>query len=185
MPSKGSIVGAFRRSRSDPMKFKTIICHVPLMLLAVSCEKEVVTPETLTPPNSQVVEVCGTPGARLQANFDGASWCPTVNLYATAAATGQIGINGITLMGSTLTLLLDSVAPGTYQMVETANAMIFTTSTSITYIAREIDPVTLVISEHDVVNRRIKGTFQGHVHTALLEPKAIEGSFDVEYVVEE
>lgn len=156
---------------------------IPITLLIFSCQKpEDVVPSPLSMPSA---EDCGAAGARLQAVFDGTDFCANVNLFC-SPASGEITINGLSSVGSTLTLQLDTMAPGTYDMSTSDNVVLFTTSFGIGYMSNDSLPATLTISEHDTEADRIKGSFSGELITALGgAPKSISGSFDMYYVPEE
>ncbi len=151
-----------------------------LALFVLSCQKpEEVVPSPLAMPSA---EQCGEAGARLQAVFDGNDWCANVNLFA-SPASGEITINGLSTAGSTLTLQLDTMAPGTYDMSTSANVLLFTTSFGIGYMSADPFPTTLTIIEHDTVADRIKGSFSGQLTAAIGGgPRSIEGSFDMHYL---
>ena len=165
------------------MKMNRIALLIPITLLVLSCQKpEDVVPSPFSMPSA---EECGEAGARLQATFDGSDWCANVNLFC-SPASGEITINGLSTAGSTLTLQLDTMAPGTYDMSTSANVVLFTTSFGIGYMSTDSLPTTLTISEHDMDADRIKGSFNGQLITALGgDPKSISGSFDMNYVPEE
>lgn len=67
-------------------------------------------------------------------------------------------------------------------MTEAANSILVTTSLGMGYMSTNDAPPTLVITGHDTIARRIQGTFNGDLYTTLAaEPKAISGSFDMNY----
>ncbi len=154
---------------------RTLSCILLLSIaLLPSCKKDDDTPAP-TP-----VPTCGIAGARLQASFLGETFCPGLSLFADQAVV--LTINGVSLSGSTLTLELDSLDPGTYDMTEDANHVLFTNITG-AYESSNSDPATLVIASHDEGANRIQGSFSGPLTNPLggTSP-TITGSFDMFYL---
>jgi hypothetical protein len=152
---------------------------ITLLLLVTACTKEDDPP--LVPGTGGATADCGTPGSRLQATIDGSAYCPDVNLFA-ALGAGAITMSGLSSMGSTLTLEIDSLGVGSYSMSETANTLLHTTTLGLGYMSSDSDPATLTITEHDTTLRRIKGSFAGTLYSAIgAAPKNITGSFDMLY----
>lgn len=150
---------------------------IALTLLA-SCKKEEDDP-TPTPIPQPVA--CGIAGARLQAGFLGEAFCPGVSLFADNAA-GVITINGVSLSGSTLTLELDSLAPGNYAITQDANHILFTTITG-AFESSNTAPASLTIVSHDLAANRIQGSFTGPLMDPLTgATPTVSGSFDMTYL---
>lgn len=148
-------------------------------LALAGCQKDEPTPPIAPGP---APASCGIDGARLQATFDGAAFCANVSLFASDAA-GTITISGMSTQGSTLTLEIDSMSVGTHAITENTNAMLHTTTLAMSYTAMDALPGTLTIESHDLVLKRIKGTFSASLQGAFGgPPKTIIGSFDVFYV---
>jgi len=144
-------------------------------VLFSSCKKD----EDAATPTPQPV-VCGIAGARLQASFLGEAFCPGVSLFADNAIV--LTINGVSSSGSTLTLELDSLDPGTYAITEDANHVLFTNLTG-AYESSNSDPATLVIASHDQGTNRVQGSFTGPLTNPLGgTPPTISGSFDMTYL---
>lgn len=147
-------------------------------ILFASCGKD--KDDIPTPLGGGSTE-CGTSGARLQATFDGASWCANASLFA--ALADILTVNGITSMGSTLTMELDSLGVGTYAMSAESNRLLFTTNLGLAYNTTDEQPATLNITSHNVATRRVQGNFSGNLSAVLGgADKAISGSFDLFYV---
>ncbi len=154
----------------------TLLFLASLIIILQSCKKE-----DDPVPVAPVTPACGTPGLRLQATFNDVAWCPNSSLFA--SMSDILTISGMASNGSTLTLELDSLSPGTYQMRSEVNFILFTTEMGMAYQATDNAPATLVITEQDVNAQRIKGTFNGNLPPALGgAPRAINGSFDMFYV---
>ena len=66
-------------------------------------------------------------------------------------------INGLNGNGSSLTLKLDSVMPGTYQITEDVNHMIYLNGDG--WESTNDNPGTLVITSNNTSTNQIKGTF--------------------------
>jgi hypothetical protein len=160
------------------MKFTTTLLLAAVIIPITACKKEKDEPAAPAPAAAQ----CGIPGARLQATFDGAAWCPNVSLFADLGA-GVMTINGMTMMGSTLTLELDSLSPGTYEMKEFTNSILFTTTLAAAYRSTDEAPASLVITAHDTGAKRIQGSFSGQLYSDLSgASKPVTGSFDMTYL---
>jgi hypothetical protein len=147
------------------------------LVLMSSCKKE--DDPAPTPPPAVV---CGMDGARLQATFDGASWCANLTLFADGVP-GTITISGMTQMGSTLTLELEDTDVGTHPVSEDSNTILFTTSMAAGYLSSNNDPGTVTITSHNTATRRIQGSFSANLYEELGgTSKPITGQFDVQYV---
>jgi hypothetical protein len=160
-----------------PMKQLHLLAALTL-LLVTACNKDDDDPTTPTP----APVVCGIDGARLQATFDGSSFCANASLFASEAG-GLMTINGITQQGATLTLELDSLSVGTHAMTETTNTILYTPQLALAYAATDGAPASVTITEHNVSTRRIRGNFSGPLYSPIGgAPKSISGSFDLVYV---
>ncbi|HRH68026.1 MAG TPA: hypothetical protein PLB89_00830 [Flavobacteriales bacterium] len=155
---------------------RTLACILLLsIVLLPSCKKDEDDPPAQTP-----VPTCGIAGARLQASFLSESFCPDLSLFADRAVV--LTINGVSASGSTLTLELDSLDPGSYDMTEDANHVLFTNLTG-AYESSDTSPATLVIASHDEGSNRIQGSFSGPLTNPLGgTPPTISGSFDMIYL---
>lgn len=92
-------------------------------------------------------------------------------------------VNGIAQSGMTLTLELDSLDVGSYEMGTDANHVLYTSGLGMAYESTDATPATLVIESHDTGSNRIKGSING----PLTEPlgstsQHISGSFDITYL---
>lgn len=155
---------------------RTLPCILLLSIaLLPSCKKDDDTPAPIP------VSTCGIAGARLQASFLSEAFCPGISLFADNAA-GTLTINGVSASGSTLTLELESLDPGSYDMTEDANHVLFMNMTG-AYESSNSDPATLVIASHDEGANRIQGSFTGPLTNPLggASP-TISGSFDLTYL---
>lgn len=89
-------------------------------------------------------------------------------------------INGLNGNGSSLTLELDSVMPGTYQITEDVNHMIYLNGDG--WESTNDNPGTLVITSNNTSTNQIKGTFTVTLRSPLSGNLSVtEGKFDLFY----
>ena len=93
----------------------------------------------------------------LKADVAGVSWCANTSLFADYAIV--MTINGISSNGATLTLELDDVAPGTYQIKQDRNHVLYTSSLGVGYESTNDNPGSLVIISNDTTANIINGSF--------------------------
>lgn len=149
---------------------------LPLALLT-ACDKEKDDPATPAPATPTT---CGVAGARLQASFQSNAFCANASLFGDLGT--HLTVNGIASNGATLTLELDSLEVGSYEMDGSTNYMIHTSALAMAYETVNATPATLSITSHDTGANRIQGSFSG----PLVEPiggtsAQISGTFDITY----
>lgn len=145
--------------------------------LFVSCSKEKDDPAT---PAPSTPAACGISGARLQASFQGATFCANTFLFGDLGT--HLTVNGIASNGATLTLELDSLEVGSYEMDGSTNYMIHTSAMAMGYETVNTTPATLNITTHDTASNRIQGSFNGPVVEPVGGASAqISGTFDITY----
>jgi len=160
----------------------TMMRHATQLLLLtaflfVSCSKDKDDPAT---PAPSTPATCGIAGARLQASFQGATFCANTFLFGDLGT--HLTVNGIASNGATLTLELDSLEVGSYEMDGSTNYMIHTSAMALGYETVNATPATLNIASHDTASNRIQGSFSG----PIVEPAGgtsaqISGTFDITY----
>lgn len=154
----------------------TTLLTLSALVFVTACKKDEDEPAPTPTPAS-----CGVAGARLQATFDGTSFCANTSLFADQAI--GLTVNGIASNGATLTLELDSLAAGTHPIKSGTNTVLFTTTMALAYTAVDADPGTLTITSHDTATNHIQGSFEAPLYSGLGgAPKNISGSFDLFYI---
>jgi hypothetical protein len=150
---------------------------LPSLVLLSACDKEKDDPVTPAPASSTT---CGIAGARLQATFQGAAFCANASLFGDLGT--HLTVNGIASNGATLSMELDSLEVGAYEMDGSTNYMIFTSALAMAYETVTPTPATLTIISHDTAANRIQGSFSGPVVEPIGSTSAqISGTFDVTY----
>ncbi|MGI8893183.1 MAG: DUF6252 family protein [Bacteroidia bacterium] len=89
-------------------------------------------------------------------------------------------INGMNQNSSMLTLELDDVDPGIYEIREDRNYVLYTT-TGQSWHSTDDNPGSLVIISNDVANNRIIGNFEFTGRNPIGGNISISGNFDVLY----
>ncbi|HRH68027.1 MAG TPA: hypothetical protein PLB89_00835 [Flavobacteriales bacterium] len=127
---------------------------------------------------------CGTDGARIEAQVDDASFCADGQIVALSDGHTAT-ITGLGLLGSSLSLELDTLEAGTYPINEARNAIMYM-SLGTPYTSMADQPGTLTISGHDVEGHRLKAHFEATLRNEMSGgTKAISGSVDVTYTIGE
>ena len=116
----------------------------------------------------------------LQATIDGQTWKADASLFADKAIV--ITISGINQQGSSLTLELDDFNPGTYQIKNSRNHILYTSQLADAFESTDGNPGTLVITSNDDAKNLLKGTFSFTGQSPVSGNKTISnGSFEVYY----
>ncbi|MBX2972505.1 MAG: hypothetical protein KF797_05340 [Flavobacteriales bacterium] len=157
--------------------------HINLILLCTS----LVTLAACAKAGKKVAEelglvpsTCGTDGARVQAEVDGASFCADASITAMSDGTSA-SITGIGLLGNTFSVQIDQLAVGTRTVSEATNAILFM-SAGTPYVVVGDSAGWIAIDHHDATARRLKARFQATVHNeASGRTKPVSGSVDVTY----
>lgn len=149
-----------------------------IALATFACKKE----DDTAPSTSTPAATCGIAGARLQSTFGSESFCANASLFGDLAVD-VLTVNGISQSGITLTLELDSLEPGSYDMGTDVNHVLYTSGLAMGYESVDGDPATLVIDSHDATANRIRGSITG----PLFEPlggssHVINATFDITYL---
>mgnify|MGYP007127719266 CR=1 FL=1 len=160
--------------------------HTNLLLLFIS----ILTLSACVKAGKEVAEElgivpssCGTDGARLEASVNGNAFCADGNLSAISDGTSATVI-GLGLLGSAVTLQVDTLAAGTYVMNEAENSLLYM-ELGTPYVSIAEQPGTLTISSHDPASHRLKASFDAHVRNEMSGTvKPISGTVDVTYTIE-
>lgn len=161
--------------------------HINLLLLStslftlVACAK---AGKKVAEELGLVPSTCGSDGARVQAEIDGASFCADANITAMSDGTSA-SITGIGLLGNTFSVQLDSLAVGTRTVSEATNSILFMQAGT-PYVVIGDSAGWLAIDHHDAAARRLKARFQATVFNEMNgRSKPLSGSVDVTYTVTE
>lgn len=123
---------------------------------------------------------CGTDGARIEASVDGTTFCADGQIVAVSEGNTAT-ITGLGLLGSSLSMELDTLEAGTHPINEARNAIMYM-SLGTPYTSMADQPGTLTISSHDAANHRLKASFEATLRNEMSgATKPISGSVDVTY----
>jgi hypothetical protein len=122
---------------------------------------------------------CGSSGARVEATVDGSDWCANASVVGVGDGSSVI-ITGISALGGTLMLQIDSLGVGPQPITEASNALLFM-NLSLPYTSRNNDPGQLIIATLDTAARRVTGNFEVTLHADGGGSKPVSGAFDVQY----
>lgn len=125
-----------------------------------------------------VPETCGTDGARVRLDLDGASFCADANITAFTDGTSA-SVTGVSMLGNTFSIQVDSIAVGTHTISEAANSTLFL-STGTAYVSVGDSAGWLTIDGYDAATRRLRAHFQARVQNeANGQSRTLSGSVDV------
>jgi len=125
-----------------------------------------------------VPETCGSDGSRVQVDLDGTAFCADANITAMSDGTSA-SISGVSLLGNTFTIQVDSIATGTQRISEASNAVLFL-SAGTPYVSIGDSAGWLMIDGYDAATRRLRAHFQARVHNEMNgQTKTLAGSVDV------
>lgn len=159
--------------------------HTNLLLFSVS----IVTLTACAKAGKEVAEelglipsTCGADGARVQATVDGSSFCADGQIVAVSDGESA-NVSGIGLLGNTLTMQVDTLAPGTYTIGEAENAMLYL-ATGTPYATMGDSAGRLTIEAHDETAHTLKVSFQATLRNEMSgSSKPVSGSADVIYTI--
>ena len=103
------------------------------------------------PNTNSVTDGCSMPNGHLKWTSQGTQYCANATLFGDQSI--DMTINGITQSGVTMTLELDSVMPGTYQMTSDVNHLLFTDQLAFDWQSTNSQPGTLIITKNDTANK--------------------------------
>ncbi len=129
-----------------------------------------------TPPATECTQSNGSVEWMVADN----SYCSNEELYA--SNQGGVVINAITKTGVNITMIIDSLTPGTYPMNMIQNGILYIDQLGQTWTLEFGSVGTMKVLSHDSINNRIKATFSCNVQNSLGNTLAItNGSIDVRY----
>jgi hypothetical protein len=128
------------------------------------------------------LDECQLVNGSIKWNFDGNSYCANANIIAGYAV--GLTLNGITLSGVSLTMELDSIEPGTYNVSQSENVIVYTDQLGLAWTSTDSNAGSITISSHDSVSNKIRATFIGSLRSPITgEIKQISnGQISVTYV---
>ncbi len=131
-----------------------------------------------------VPSTCGSEGARIEATIGGDTFCANAQIIALSDGASA-NISGVGLLGTTLTLQVDSLAEGTFSINEAENALLLM-SLGTPYVSVADQVGTLHITGFDPVARRLKADLEATVRNEMDgATKNISASIDVIYTLSE
>ncbi len=128
---------------------KVLISLIILSGVAASCSKK--------KEDKPGTDNCLLNNYFLKADIAGTAWCANTTLFADYAIV--MTINGISSNGATLTLELDDVSTGTFQIKQDRNHVLYTSSLGVGYESTNDNPGSLTIISNDTANNIINGSF--------------------------
>lgn len=125
-------------------------------------------------------DACTLPTGSLRWTIGGTQRCADQTLFGDYGIV--MTINGIAGNGETMTIELDSVTPGTYEMKADVNSVLYTDNLAMAYQTTDDNPGTLIITKNDTSNNRLEATFTGSLRNPLGVSKTItSGNLKVNY----
>ncbi len=125
-----------------------------LVALLVSCTKNAkeVAEELLPIPSG-----CGQDGARVQATLEGSSFCANAQVLAVSDGASLM-ITGLSMLGTSLMLQVDSIAVGSQPIGAGGNDMLLL-QTGTAYVPAPGQPGTLVVTLADTTAHRFTASY--------------------------
>lgn len=112
------------------------------------------------------LEGCTLPQGSLKWTAEGGALCANASLFADYAII--MTVNGVSQTGATLTLELDSVSPGTYQMKEFENSVLYTDELGMGWLSTDDNPGTLTVTKNNESTNEFEATFSVPVRNPVL-----------------
>jgi hypothetical protein len=164
----------FIAQKFSHMRLKPITAILSLALLSSCSEK--VTDEV------PFLDECQMVNGSIKWEFDGSSYCANANIIAGYAI--GLTLNGITMTGVSFTMELDSIEPGTYNISQDENNIIYTDQLGLAWTSMDSNAGSIIITSHDSVSNKIRATFNGLLKSPITgQTKQISnGQISVTYV---
>ncbi len=153
---------------------KTIPTFVLLATLG-SCAKEAqdIASDVLPTPTN-----CGQAGTRIEATMDGSSFCANAQVLAVGDGSSLM-ITGVSLLGNSLVLQVDSLGIGAQAISEAENSMLLVQAGS-SFVSTGAHPGTLNITLLDTVAHRFTAGFEVSLHNEVNgSARHVQGTADV------
>ena len=143
------------------------------ILLFGGCKKD--SPSNTTPA---AVACSSALPNKLSCKVAGQEWCANTTCFGDLAIV--MTINGINSSTSSLTLELEDFAPGTYQITQDRNHILYTSGDA--WESTNDNPGTLVITSNDTSTNRLTGTFSVTLRSPIRGNLTVtNGSFNLFY----
>lgn len=155
------------------MRLTIAFCSLSLLLAACAKEAEDLAQDSGVLPSS-----CGSAGARLQATIGGASYCANGQVIATGDGASVV-VTGVSLLGTTLIVQIDSVATGAFTVTEAANSLLYMENGT-SYTLLPPDAGTITITHADTLARSLKADFSATLRNEMSgASRSVQGQLDV------
>ncbi|MBL7924945.1 MAG: hypothetical protein JNL88_12160 [Bacteroidia bacterium] len=125
------------------------------------------------PLNGSGSDACSLPNGSLKWTTDGGLKCASASLFADQAMV--MTVNGISQTGLSMTLELDSMQPGTYEMKAGVNSLLFTDQLGMAWQSTDDNPGTLVVSSNNASTNLFEASFNCTARNPLGMSKSISG----------
>jgi len=123
---------------------------------------------------------CDKPNGTLNWSFDGKSYCANSGLSANLE--DLLVLNGISAEGVSLSMLVDSVQPGTYQISLSKNGLTCTDRSGTVWMPSETVSGSITINSHSPSTRFIDASFVCTLQNAAGQTKELKsGRFRITY----
>jgi Family of unknown function (DUF6252) len=143
-----------------------LVPALALLTIVSSCKKD-------DDDDDPVTDLCALPNGSLKWTSNGQNLCANASLFADYAIV--MTVNGISQQGATLTLELDSVNQGTYQMKELVNSILYTDVLGMAWQSTDDNPGTITITKNNTSTNEFEATFNVPVRNPLGMSQTLSG----------
>jgi hypothetical protein len=160
---------------------RLIVAIAGIALCITGCMKDT---EELAQDTGVLPSSCGTQGARLQAVVNGSSYCANGQIVATGNGESAM-ITGVSLLGTTLVVQVDSLGLGTQPITEATNGMLYMENGT-SYVVMPPDAGVLNIMHLDTAARTLKASFSAMLRNEMSgNSRTVEGTMDILWTTSE
>ena len=162
------------------MKRKNLLITLLSLALGVfvfvSCKDRKEEDVVVDPP-----VVCSLPNGTIKWKDNGVEYCANGVILADQGII--LTVYGLSGLGQSMTLEMDSVSVGTHALTADYNYLLYTDALAIAYEATNEQPGTMTITGHNETTNRIEGTFQINAVNPLngVSKQITDGQFSVTY----
>lgn len=139
--------------------------YLPILLLAIAVFITACGEDDEDQNTKPGTDGCTLINGFLKWDYQGTKYCANASLFADQGII--MTVNGITQAGLTMTLEIDSVRPGTYQMTDDVNHLLFTDNLAFDWQSTDDNPGTLTILKNDTATNHIEGTFSVNAKNSI------------------
>ncbi len=144
-------------------------------LALTACMKDA---EDVAQDSGVLPSTCGSPGNRLQATVDGGSYCANGQVVATGDGASVV-VTGVSLLGTTLILQIDSLSIGTQAITEASNGLLYLENGT-SYVVMPTEAGSITITEADTSARTLKAHFNATLRNEMSgAARQVQGQVDV------